>query len=110
MNDIFLYNAEDCTFWAFDALSDVFNGILLFIEDDQPGKGILSFSFAFHKAPLAWYSCKILASDYKEVVDFYTAITSPTRKWGDYVTIVFWNVFFNGVDLMYEILTLYGAA
>ena len=46
MNDIFLYNAEDCTFWAFDALSDLFNGILLFIEDDQPGLGIMSFSFA----------------------------------------------------------------
>lgn len=34
MADIFLYNAETCTFWAADALSDLMNGVLLFIEDD----------------------------------------------------------------------------
>ena len=35
MNDLFLYNIEDCTFWSFDTFSDFANGALLLMEDNN---------------------------------------------------------------------------
>ena len=64
MNDLFLYNIEDCTFWAFDTFSDYMNGALLLIEDNAAGEAFLSFSYGFHKLPLAWYKCYLTVYDY----------------------------------------------
>ena len=36
INDLFLYNGEDCMFWAFDALTDAINAYLLLAEEDKP--------------------------------------------------------------------------
>ena len=36
LNDLFLYNAQDCTFWIFDSFSDSLNGFLLLVEDNKP--------------------------------------------------------------------------
>jgi len=36
MNDLFLYNAEDCTYWIFDAMTDLINGFLILTEENRP--------------------------------------------------------------------------
>ena len=71
-NDIFLYNAEDCTFWSFDTSSDMMNSFLLLVEDNKPDESILSFGYSLHKSPIAYYTCTPIISDYQMIVDFYT--------------------------------------
>ena len=75
LKDLFLFNAEDCVFWSFDTFSDFINGFLLILEDDEPMKGLLSFAYSFHKAPIAYYSCYLLFEDYTAIVLFYDTIT-----------------------------------
>jgi len=83
--------------------------VLLFVEDDAPKRGIQSFAYAFHKAPIAYYTCLLLGEDYTSVVDFYTAVSSPVRDWNAFAVKTLFTTFFNWVDLMYEFLTLYYA-
>lgn len=109
IDDVFLYNAQDCTFWAFDVLTDLLNGALLFIEDDSPMRGIKSFAYAFHKAPIAIFTCDMLADDYTSIVGLYTTIQGSVRDWNQGAVTVFWYTFFNLVDLIYEFITLYYA-
>jgi hypothetical protein len=106
LNEIFLFNAQYCTFWAFDTFSDFINGILLLIEDNSPLQSFLSFSYSYHKAPVAYFSCGVLLQDYKEVVTLYGAITTSPTTWGPYGVTVLWNIFFNAIDLAYEVLFL----
>lgn len=106
LNEIFLFNAQYCTFWAFDTFSDFINGILLLIEDNSPLQSFLSFSYSYHKAPVAYFSCGVLLQDYKEVVELYGAITTSPTTWGAFGVKVCWNIFFNLIDLAYELLFL----
>jgi len=71
-NDLFLYNAEDCTFWSFDSFSDMVNAFLLIVEDNKPDESVLSFAYSLHKAPLAFYTCRPIITDYANVVNFYS--------------------------------------
>ena len=63
LNDLFLYNIEDCTFWTFDTFSDFMNGGLLLVEDNAASEAFLSFMYGFHKMPLAYYKCENAISD-----------------------------------------------
>lgn len=74
-NDLFLYNAEDCTFWSFDTFSDMVNSFLLLVEDNKPDESILSFGYSIHKGPVAYYTCQPLNLDYTAIVSFYTEIS-----------------------------------
>lgn len=58
-NDIFLYNVGDCSFWVFDVFSDFVNGILLLVEDNMPANSLMSFSYSFHKSPIAYNVCSM---------------------------------------------------
>lgn len=109
MNDLFLYNIEDCTFWGFDALSDFVNGFLLLIEDNQAQQSIVSFGYGLHKMPVAYYSCYYALNDYDSVVLFYNSILVSPSLWGQFVTEIVWKLFFNWVDLIYEAKTLQNA-
>jgi hypothetical protein len=71
-NDLFLYNAEDCTFWSFDTFSDMMNSFLLLVEDNAPDESILSFGYSVHKGPVAYYTCLPIISDYQMIVNVYT--------------------------------------
>jgi hypothetical protein len=75
LNDIFLYNIENCTFWATDTFTDFINGFLLVIEENDPVKGILSFSYSLHKGPITYYSCKRVTDDYSTINAFFTAMS-----------------------------------
>jgi hypothetical protein len=90
-------------------MTDLLNGILLFVEDDSPVRGITSFAYAFHKAPIAIFACTMLADDYAAVVNFYSTLQDSVRNWNKYAVTVFWNVFVNLVDIVYESITLYYA-
>ena len=107
LNDLFLYNAQDCTFWVFDSFSDSLNGFLLMVEDNKPMQAILSFAYSFHKAPIAYYSCNVLLDDYTSIVVFYDTITTTADLWGEYSVTVFYNLVFNWVDIFYELVSLY---
>jgi hypothetical protein len=109
LKDLFLFNAEDCVFWSFDTFSDFINGFLLILEDDKPMDGLLSFAYSFHKAPIAYYSCYLLFEDYTAIVLFYNTITQSAENWGPYFVIVFWNVFFNWIDIFYQMGSLWRA-
>ena len=109
MNDLFLYNIEDCTFWTFDSLSDFINGFLLLIEDNRAHQALISFGYGLHKLPVAYYSCYYAVSDYDSVVLFYTSIQISPALWGQFVTEIVWKLFFNWVDLIYEFVTLENA-
>lgn len=73
-NDLFLYNAEDCTFWSFDTFSDMVNAFLLLVEDNKPDESILSFGYSIHKGPVAYYMCVPINLDYTAIVNFYNQI------------------------------------
>lgn len=103
-NDLFLYNAEDCTFWSFDAFSDMINSFLLLVEDNKPDESILSFGYSIHKGPVAYYTCSPVIDDYETIVTFYTEITKTPDQWGNLMVKIFWNVFFNWADIYYEFL------
>jgi hypothetical protein len=107
MNDLLLYNAEDCTFWVFDVFTDFVNGFLLLIEDNDPIKSVTSFAYSFHKAPVAYYSCDIIREDYNILVNFYNYLQLDANMWAKLVYDIFLNIFFNWVDLLYEFVTLY---
>ena len=107
LNDLFLYNAQDCTFWLFDAFSDSLNGFLLMVEDNKPMEALLSFAYSIHKAPVAYYSCYALFEDYTSIVIFYNAAITTADQWGSYAVKVFWNLIFNWVDIFYELISLY---
>ena len=109
LKDLFLYNAEECVFWSFDTFSDFLNGFLLVIEDNQPLNGILSFAYSFHKAPVAYYSCYLLFEDYTAIVLFYNTIVSSMADWGPYAVIIFWNLTFNWIDILYQMSSLWKA-
>lgn len=109
MNDLFLYNVEDCTFWTFDSFSDFVNGFLLLIEDNRAQQALVSFGYGLHKMPVAYYSCYYALTDYDSVVLFYTSIQKSPALWGQFFTEVMWKLAFNWVDLIYEGKTLQNA-
>jgi hypothetical protein len=109
LNDLALYNAEDCTFWAFDSFSDFINGVLLLLEDNKVWEATQSFAYSFHKYPVAYEECKRTVSDYSSVQTFLTAATSSPSTWGTLFKNLLWNLSFNWVDLIYEAITLHKA-
>mmetsp|Transcript_11311 Transcript_11311/g.19045 ORF Transcript_11311/g.19045 Transcript_11311/m.19045 type:complete len:220 (+) Transcript_11311:3-662(+) len=102
LNDVFLYNIEDCTFWIFDTITDFMNGILLMIEENDPLTSLLSFSYSFHKAPVSYYSCSRVGSDYAVINDFFISIQKDPALWDSYAITVFWNLVFNAADILFE--------
>jgi hypothetical protein len=52
--ELFLYNLEDCTFWASDAWTDMYYGVLLLAEENRPLDSFISFTYGIHKAPIAF--------------------------------------------------------
>ena len=106
-NEVFLYNMEDCTFWATDSITDIFNGILLLVEENRPLDAFTSFAYSFHKLPIALYSCMKIRVDILMILYFYTTFTQPPKQWGPYFILIFWNVIFYLVDIVYESITLY---
>ena len=106
MNDLILYNAEDCTFWVFDVFTDMINGFLLLIEDNDPITSITSFAYGFHKAPVAYYSCSVFREDANIIINFFNYMQVDGELWAKLVSDVAANVFFNWVDLIYEFMTL----
>jgi len=91
----------------FDAFSDFLNGFLILAEESRPLEAVYSFAYAIHKAPIAYYTCDLTLSDYSLIVNFYnTFVLSAPDTWGTYVVTIFWNVFFNWVDIMYEWIIL----
>lgn len=108
INDLFLYNGEECVFWVLDAASDTMNGFLILTEENRPVQAVISFAYSIHKGPIAYYTCIRMVGDYSMVVDFYnTFFLKQPRFWDTYVVqIVFWNIFFNWVDLVYEAISL----
>lgn len=103
LNDVFLYNISDCTFWVTDAFTDFINGFLLVVEENNPMEGLLSFGYTMHKMPVMWYSCKRLQDDYTAINSFFVAIQKDITQWGDYAITVFWNTVFNLVDIKFEL-------
>lgn len=101
-NDLFLYNAEDCTFWSFDTFSDMMNSFLLIVEDNKPDESVLSFGYSIHKAPIAYYTCLPIITDYTMIVNIYTVFSQTADLWGSQIVKIFWNVFFNWPDIYYE--------
>lgn len=81
------------------------NAFLLIVEDNKPDESVLSFAYSLHKAPLAYYTCYPIITDYANVVYFYSAVSKTPDQWGDIVVSIFWNVTFNWVDLIYEWVT-----
>lgn len=71
--------------------------------------GLLSFAYSFHKAPIAYYSCYLLFEDYTAIVLFYDTFTQSADMWGSYAVIIFWNVFFNWIDIFYQMGSLWRA-
>lgn len=71
INDLILYNAEDCTYWVVDSFSDLLNGFLILSEENRPFEAVFSFAYSLHKTPVAYYSCLKLNKDYALIVDFY---------------------------------------
>jgi len=83
------------------------NGFLILTEENRPLNAVVSFAYALHKAPLVYYSCAKLTTDYGLIVNFYnTFLMSSGDTWGTYIVSIFWNVFFNWVDIMYEVIFL----
>ena len=74
-NEVFLYNMEDCTFWATDSMTDVINGVLLLVEENRPLDAFTSFAYSFHKLPIALYSCMKIRVDILMILYFYTTFT-----------------------------------
>lgn len=72
INDLFLYNAEECTFWVFDAITDFINGFLILTEENRPIPAIYSLAFGLHKIPVAYYRCNLLILDFAIASNFYT--------------------------------------
>ena len=67
-------------------------------------EAVMSFSFAIHKGPVAFYTCHKTLNDYQLVVTFYnTFFLTSADTWGPEIVKIVWNVFFNLVDLMYEL-------
>ena len=90
-------------FWAFDAISDFMNGMLILTEEERPLEAVMSFSFAIHKGPVAFYTCQKTLNDYQLVVTFYnTFFLTSADTWGPEMVKVMWNVFFNMIDIFYE--------
>ena len=80
------------------------NGFLILTEEERPLEAVMSFSFAIHKGPVAFYTCHKTLSDYQLVVTFYnTFFLTSADTWGPEIVKIVWNVFFNLVDLMYEL-------
>jgi len=102
LNDIALYNIQDCTFWAFDTLTDFLNGILLLLEENKPLDGLLSIAYSVHKAPITLFSCSTLYDDYTVVDRLVNATSTKYDEQGEYIVILFWNVVFNAADIFYE--------
>lgn len=103
---MFLYNVEVCTFWGFDAFSDYANGALLLMEENNAGEAFLSFTFGFHKLPIAWFKCGKSLKDYDILSNLTTELAGGFGEYGPIFTVFFWNVFFNWVDIVYEGLAL----
>ena len=71
--------------------------------------GILSFAYSFHKAPVAYYSCYLLFEDYTAIVLFYNTLVSSPAEWGPYAVLIFWNLTFNWIDILYQVSSLWKA-
>ena len=110
MKNLFLYNAEDCMFWVFDSFTDFINAFLILTEENRPLQSMYSITFGMHKAPVAYNTCQILNSDFALVTRLYTVFfTQNPITWGAEIVLMFWNTFFNAVDIVYEALMLYEA-
>lgn len=108
-NELFLYNAEDCTFWSTDSGTDIANGIFLLVEESRPFDAFTSFAYSLHKLPLALYNCKKLVVDIKMMLYFYSVAVKSAIEWGPYYLLIFWNVWFNWIDIAYEMIALFKA-
>ena len=103
IKEIFLYNAEECTYWIVDSTSDFLNAFLIIITEDDPVLSTQSFTYSFHKMPIAYYSCMVLFDDYSLIIEFYdNIIAKSTKEWGNYGVKLVWNVLFNLDDIIYE--------
>lgn len=80
--ELFLYNLEDCTFWASDAWTDMYYGILLLVEENRPLDSFISFTYGIHKAPIAFYQCRLLIYDTEMMIYFYQIYSQTAEKWG----------------------------
>ena len=69
--ELFLYNLEDCTFWASDSFTDFYYGLLILLEENRPLDSIQSFAYGTHKAPIAFYECRLLIYDVEMLIYFY---------------------------------------
>lgn len=107
-NDMFLYNAGDCSFWIFDIFSDFVNGVLLLVEDNLPASSLISFSYSFHKSPKAYFICSRTIEDLTYPILFYNACVTyyDPSQWGNFATAIFFNLLFNSGDLAYKLITL----
>ena len=56
--------------------------------------------------PVAWFKCYYTIDDYNVLTSLTTEFAETADTWGDMVTIFFWNIFFNWVDVTYESITL----
>ena len=62
---------EDCTFWASDSFTDIYYGILILLEENRPLDSAKSFAYGIHKAPIAFYECRLLVYDTEMLIYFY---------------------------------------
>mmetsp|Transcript_21366 Transcript_21366/g.33048 ORF Transcript_21366/g.33048 Transcript_21366/m.33048 type:complete len:216 (+) Transcript_21366:249-896(+) len=103
LNDMFLYNIEDCTFWVFDTVTDGLNGVLLLIEDNKPLDALMSVAYSIHKGPITYFSCERVVTDYTSILAIYnTATFSDEANYGDLIVNLFWNSIFNAADIFYQ--------
>ena len=63
INDLFLYDFNDCYFWLFDMFTDFINGALLLVQENSPMDSLVSFTYSFHKAPKAYNMCNKVFGD-----------------------------------------------
>ena len=71
----------------------------------------MSFSYSFHKSYQVYRFCNKAFSDTTYLSLFYQSylqINDPSQ-WGNFVTAIFFNLFFNWVDILYEAITLNNA-
>lgn len=107
INELFLYNGEDCMFWVFDGITDLINAYLLLTEEEKPLSALYSIFFALHKLPIAYNLCFIIEDDFELFIHTYETFTSmPAKEWGPEFVHIGQNIFFNWVDIMYEWIIL----
>lgn len=76
------------------------------MEENNARESFISFEYGFHKLPVAWFKCSYSLYDYDVLTNLTTELSNGFDDYGDIVTTFFWNVFFNWVDIMYEVMAL----